>query len=118
MQAPQRPNEPAEWRGVTSRRKWLGRALPGLRPLELTWVCCGVDYPHLAEGDADYVLYGRAKPWDHVPGSLLLHETGAHVGTLTGEPYDPRNVSREGLVAAGDRATYDLVVAALARDRG
>ena len=118
MEAPRRPSEPAQWRGVTSRRRWLGRALPGLGPLELTWVCCGVDYPHLAEGAADYVLYGRAKPWDHVPGSLLLQETGAHVGTLTGEPYDPRDVPREGLVAAGDRATYDAVVAALARDRG
>ena len=117
MEAPERSATPADWRGVTSRRQWLGRSLAGLRPLELTWVCCGVDYPHLAEGDADFVLYGRAKPWDHVPGSLLLHETGAHVGTVTGEPYDPRDVPSDGLVAAGDRATYDAVVEALAVDR-
>ena len=37
-------------RGVTSRRRWIGRALDGLPPLELTWVCCGVDYPKLVEG--------------------------------------------------------------------
>lgn len=117
MATPARPGDPAAWRGVTSRRAWLGRTLPGMRPLELTWICCGVDYPHLAEGDADFVLYGRANPWDHVPGSLLLSETGAHVGTTTGRTYDPRTVPKEGLVAAGDRATYDAVVSVLAAAR-
>ncbi len=71
--------QPESWRGVTSRRSWIGRALPGLRPLELTWVSCGVDYPRLAEGRADYLLYFHAKPWDHAPGSLLLEEAGGAV---------------------------------------
>jgi fructose-1,6-bisphosphatase/inositol monophosphatase family enzyme len=100
-----------EWRGVTSRRKWLDRELPGLRPLELTWVCCGVDYPHLVAGHADFVLYGHDNPWDHAPGSLILRESGAHLGTLDGRDYDPRR-SGTGLVAAADRATYDTVVEA------
>ncbi|MDQ4052563.1 MAG: inositol monophosphatase [Actinomycetota bacterium] len=101
--------EPREWRGVTSRRRWLGRELPGLRPLELTWVCCGVDYPHLVAGHADFVLYGHDNPWDHAPGSLILRESGAYLGTLDGRDYDPRR-SGTGLVAAADRATYDAVV--------
>lgn len=109
------PDDPAEWRGTTSRRGWLGHALPGMRPLELTWVCCGVDYPKLATGHADFVLYGRDKPWDHAPGSLLLAEAGAHLGTITGDAYDPRR-SGTGLVAAADRTTYDAVVAAIASD--
>jgi fructose-1,6-bisphosphatase/inositol monophosphatase family enzyme len=108
------PEDPSRWRGTTSRRRWLGRSLPGLAPLELTWVCCGVDYPKLVEGEADFVLYGRANPWDHVPGSLLLAEAGAFVGTATGTPYQPRLVAEGGLVAAADRATYDAVVEALA----
>jgi fructose-1,6-bisphosphatase/inositol monophosphatase family enzyme len=113
-----RPAPPArpDWRGVTSRRKWLGRALADdLRALELTWVSCGVDYPHLAEGDADYVLYGHANPWDHVPGGLLLVEAGGYLGTVDGNPYRPSDdrsvegpVSR-GLLAAADRATYDAL---------
>ncbi|MGI8644867.1 MAG: inositol monophosphatase family protein, partial [Nocardioides sp.] len=74
-------SDPTSWRGVTSRRAWVGRELPGLRPLELTWVCCGVDYPKLVEGAADFVLYGLGLPWDHAPGSLLLKEAGAHLGT-------------------------------------
>jgi fructose-1,6-bisphosphatase/inositol monophosphatase family enzyme len=111
--APPRP----EWRGVTSRRTWLGRALADdLRPMELTWVSCGIDYPHLAEGDADYVVYGRANPWDHVPGGLILTEAGGFLGTDSGEAYRPRDDHDiEGavprlLVAAADRATYDAVV--------
>jgi fructose-1,6-bisphosphatase/inositol monophosphatase family enzyme len=98
-----------EWRGVTSRRKWVGRELPGLRPLELTWVCCGVDYPHLVAGHADFVLSGRDNPWDHAPGSLILGESGGYLGTLDGGPYDPR-VSGGGLIGAADRATYDVVL--------
>lgn len=96
-------------RGVTSRRTWLGRALGTLRELELTWVCCGVDYPHLVEGAADYAVYGSVKPWDHAPGALLLTEAGGHVGTFGGLPYQPQEPAPRGLLAAADRATYDLV---------
>lgn len=108
-----------EWRGVTSRRKWLGRSLAeGLRPLELTWVSCGIDYPHLAEGDADYVVYGRANPWDHVPGGLVLTEAGGFLGTGSADAYGPHDRGADGgpprlLVAAGDRAAYDEVVGLL-----
>ncbi len=111
--APTRSADPARWRGTTSMRGWVGRELPGLRPLELTWVCCGVDYPKLAEGACDFILYAAPHPWDHVPGSLLLAEIGAYVGMADGEPYDPRTSASGGLVAAADRATYDVVVAAL-----
>lgn len=100
---------------VTSRRRWLGRTLDGLPPLELTWVCCGVDYPKLVEGEADAILYGRAMPWDHVPGSLLVTEAGGFVGTLAGSAYRPGDEREEharpaGLLVAADRATYDRVV--------
>jgi fructose-1,6-bisphosphatase/inositol monophosphatase family enzyme len=96
-------------RGVTSRRTWIGRALGTLRALDLTWVCCGVDYPQLVEGGADYALYTGTKPWDHAPGSLLLSETGGHIGTFGGAPYRPQEPEPRGLLAAADRATYDLV---------
>ena len=96
-------------RGVTSRGNWIGRALGTLRALELTWVCCGVDYPKVVEGAADYALYRRAKPWDHAPGSLLLAEAGGYVGTFDGSPYRPQGPPPRGLVTAADEATYDLV---------
>lgn len=104
-----RPPVGESLRGITARRSWIGRALGALHALELTWVCCGVDYPHLAEGAADYALYRRPKPWDHAPGSLLLSEVGGFVGTFDGSPYRPQADLPLGLVSAADRATYDLV---------
>ena len=104
-----RPPLGDDLRGVTSRRTWVGRAVGALRALDLTWVCCGVDYPKLVLGAADYALYRRAKPWDHAPGSLLLTEAGGFVGTFDGSPYRPRLDPPLGLIAAADRATYDLV---------
>jgi len=105
----ERPPVRDELRGVTSRRSWIGRALGTLRELELTWVCCGVDYPRLTEGAADYAIYLKTKPWDHAPGSLLLTEAGGVIGTFDGGPYRPQQKAPRGLVVAADRATYDLV---------
>ncbi|HET8959587.1 inositol monophosphatase [Nocardioides sp.] len=96
-------------RGVTSRRSWVGRALGALAKLDLTWVCCGVDYPKLVEGAADYALYHKSSPWDHAPGSLLLSEAGCFLGTSDGVTYAPQAPRPAGLVAAADRTTYDLV---------
>lgn len=97
----------------TARRQWVGRELPGLGTLELTWACCGIDYPHLIAGDAAALVYSRSMPWDHLPGSLILTEAGGVIGTHAGEPITPRSLVG-GLVAAPDRETYDAVVAALA----
>ena len=96
-------------RGVTARRSWIGRALGALRALELTWVCCGVDYPKVVQGEADYAIYRRAAPWDHSPGSLLLSEAGGFVGTFDGCRYRPQDDPPDGIVSAADRATFDLV---------
>jgi fructose-1,6-bisphosphatase/inositol monophosphatase family enzyme len=101
-------------RGRTSRRAWIGSAPAGLSPLQLTWVSCGIDYPKLVEGEADYVLYHSALPWDHVPGSLLLTEAGGFVGTPEGLRYGPRDLAPPGLVAAADRTAYTRVCRALA----
>ena len=104
-----RPPLGPELRGVTSRRHWIGRALGALRALDVTWICCGVDYPKVVDGSADYALYRRAKPWDHAPGSLLLTEAGGYVGTFGGAPYRPQGDPPVGLITAADRATYELV---------
>jgi len=102
-----RPPVGAALRGVTSRRRWIGRSLDGLAPLELTWVCCGVDYPKVVEGAADYLVYGGTHPWDHAPGSLLMEESGAFLGTFEGGPYRPQDDPPAGLLGAADRATYE-----------
>jgi fructose-1,6-bisphosphatase/inositol monophosphatase family enzyme len=97
----------------TARRAWVGRELPGLGTLELTWACCGVDYPRLIEGQARAIVYNHSKPWDHLAGSLLVQESGGWIGAIDGGPYRAQALGG-GLVSAPDRATYDDVVAALA----
>jgi fructose-1,6-bisphosphatase/inositol monophosphatase family enzyme len=101
-------------RGRTSRRKWIGQALEGLEPMALTWVSCGIDYPKVVEGEADYILYAKAAPWDHAPGSLLLAEAGGVLGTTAGAAYSPRDIAPPGLVAAGSHTAYENVCRALA----
>ena len=102
------PEADEPWRGVTSYRRWLGRALPGLPPLELTWVSCGIDYPHLASGRAAYLLYSGNHPWDHAPGALLLAEAGGYLGDLAGGPWRPR-VRATGIVGATSEAIAEEV---------
>ena len=112
------PDATSDLRGRTSRRAWIGRALDGLSPMTLTWVSCGIDYPKLVEGAADYILYASAAPWDHVPGSLLLAEAGGRLGTTDGRPYGPRDLRPPGLVAAASPTAYDRVCRALALTPG
>jgi len=94
--------------GATSMWSMRGHALDGFAPMRLTWVCCGVDYPRLIEGEADYLVYGRSAAWDHAPGSLMVTEAGGRVGHPDGTPYSPRS-SRPGLVVAADPGTYAAV---------
>lgn len=96
----------------TARRQWVGRDLGDLGTLDLTWACCGVDYPHLVAGDAAAIVYSRSMPWDHLPGALILTEAGGAIGRHDGGPLVAQRLEG-GIVAAPDQATYDAVVAAL-----
>jgi fructose-1,6-bisphosphatase/inositol monophosphatase family enzyme len=95
--------------GTPRARTWVARARAVLREHRLTGTCCGIDYPRLAEGTADYALFWRPRPWDHAPGSLLLGEAGGMVGALDGTPYAAQQPPARVLLAARDRATYDTV---------
>ena len=97
-----------EPQGVTSMWAMRDQRLGDLPPMRLSWVCCGVDYPRLVEGAADYILYARSNPWDHAPGTLLVTEAGGVVGHPDGSAYGPRSL-RPGLVVAVDRTTYAAV---------
>lgn len=94
--------------GATSMWRLRGTALPGLPPMRLSWVCCGIDYPRLIEGETDYLLYGRSHPWDHVPGALLVTEAGGVIAHPDGTAYSPRSL-QPGLVVAADARTFATV---------
>ena len=106
--APEDGDDPATWRARSSRRSWIGRSFGPVGPFELTWVSCGIDYPHLVEGDADLLAYSGTHPWDHAPGGLLLTEAGGFLGALEGGAYAPTAPEPRGLVAAVSREVYDV----------
>ena len=99
VRLPQRTaGDPAD--GRTSDRRNIGRAPQGLEKLTLTWVSCGIDYPKLAVGECDFVLYRSVMPWDHIPGSLIMSEVGGRVGYLDGCDYEAGSLAKPLLAAA------------------
>lgn len=64
--------------------------------------CAGFDYPQLADGDLDFVLFWRTLPWDHAPGTLLVTEAGGIAKRPDGQPYSPVGSETGLLNAAGD----------------
>lgn len=99
---------PAPPRGATARWALRGQQLGDLPPLTGSWVCCGVDYPHLVHRDTDYLLYGPPNPWDHCPGTLLVTEAGGALATPEGSGYQPRRPAT-GLLVAADPDTAGRV---------
>ena len=61
--------------------------------------CAGIEYPQIAEGAIDYILYWRTLPWDHAPGVLLARETGHVAVRLDRSEYTPSS-DRAGLLIA------------------
>ncbi len=98
-------------RGATSMWSKRGRRPEGLSPLHGTWVCCGIDYARMLEGQADYLLYGHSNPWDHLPGTLMVAEAGGASAHRDGSPYTARS-GGAGLVAAADPATLERALEA------
>lgn len=92
--------------GATSIWSRRGRQPEGLPALKGSWICCGIDYARLIEGEADYLLYGHTNPWDHLPGTLMVREAGGAAAHRDGTPYGART-SSDGLVVAADPRTLE-----------
>ena len=93
---------PAPLKGaVAANGPRFSAILPGAR-------CSGVDYPAVATGQQNFVLFWRLLPWDHAPGSLLVSEAGGWVARLDGTPYRPAD-QQPGLLAAQNRVVWETV---------
>ncbi|WP_280724159.1 inositol monophosphatase [Kitasatospora sp. MAA4] len=112
---------PEKWRG--SMKPWfLARdVFPGLRDRVHAFGqvtggrrSAGVEYPQVADGDMDFLVYWRTLPWDHAPGSLLVREAGGVSARLDGTPYraDPPG-GVDGLLVASDPQTWEQTRAIL-----
>lgn len=104
--------DPSRWRGASSHPRLRGRTVPPLAQIQQPWGCAGIDYANLVAGMVDYVVFNKAKPWDHAPGALLLTEVGGSCVRLDGSNY--RAVSdRPGLICGANAAVTDSLRAML-----
>jgi fructose-1,6-bisphosphatase/inositol monophosphatase family enzyme len=76
--------------------------------------CAGLDYLRLARGEMDFILFGRAWPWDHAPGALLVREVGGMVGDADGDAYRPSiATAAPGVLSARNEEVWRQVLAHL-----
>ena len=90
---------------IDTRAQCVGGILPGLR-------CAGHEYPDVATGSQNFVLFWRTEPWDHVPGVLFITEAGGYVARLDDTPYVPLDGGK-GLLVAHNRETWQAVARCL-----
>lgn len=73
--------------------------------------CAGLDYLRLARGEMDFTLFGRAWPWDHAPGALLVREVGGVAGDPDGADYRPSiATAAPGVLVARSEAVWRQVL--------
>lgn len=70
--------------------------------------CCAHEYLNILEQQSKYAVYTRTKPWDHLPGALLLTEAGAYMRRWDETPYGP-HAALGGILAATDKDLWHKV---------
>ncbi|MET9396834.1 inositol monophosphatase family protein [Kitasatospora sp. NPDC002965] len=107
--------DPAKWRGSVKsrfldpdRRRTVEANTIAFGEITAGRHAAGIEYPDIADGALDFILYWRTLPWDHAPGSLLVSEAGGVSARLDGSPYRPEAPGCEdGLLVAADPATWE-----------
>jgi fructose-1,6-bisphosphatase/inositol monophosphatase family enzyme len=96
------------YRGVGNRH-WVGETFGGrAEPVTLQAMCTGVDYPRLAEGGQDFIIFRGQNAWDHLPGIGVIHELGGVARTYEGDDYGPGTKGSYLLIARTDEVWQDL----------
>jgi fructose-1,6-bisphosphatase/inositol monophosphatase family enzyme len=70
--------------------------------------CAAVDYPSVADGAIDFLVYYRLHPWDHAAPALFLSEAGGVVVHPDGRPYGPLDADETTIVAASADLAADV----------
>lgn len=80
-------------------RQQVEAMLPRLGGATDPRMCAGWDYWDLLTGEVDFLLYSRAKPWDHAPGAAICIAAGFEARYVDdGTPYRPGLPGRPFLV--------------------
>ncbi|MEM6781959.1 MAG: inositol monophosphatase [Pseudomonadota bacterium] len=70
--------------------------------------CCAHEYLNIFEGTSKYAVYTRTKPWDHLPGALILNEAGGYLRKWDDSEYGPQ-AAMGGILAASDKNIWNSV---------
>ncbi|MCC7049227.1 MAG: inositol monophosphatase [Alphaproteobacteria bacterium] len=70
--------------------------------------CAARIYVDIAEGRQHFVLYRNMKPWDHLPGALIVAEAGGRVAKWDHSAYRPTDTGG-GILVAGNREIWARV---------
>ncbi len=70
--------------------------------------CAAQEYRMAAAGHLHFLMYNKLMPWDHLAGTLIMQEAGAHAARLDGGAYLPEHTSG-GLLIAPDRESWDVL---------
>ena len=68
----------------------------------------GHDYRTMASGHCHFVMFNKLMPWDHLPGSLISAEAGAHVRKFDGSEYRVGDLTG-GLLIATDPESWQTL---------
>lgn len=70
------------------------------------------EYTRIAAGVSHLSVYSRLKPWDHLPGALLVEEAGGFIAKWDKQRYTPQDEGM-GLMVTTDRDTWEEAYHAL-----
>lgn len=70
--------------------------------------CACHEFRTLAQGEVDFVLFGKLTAWDQPAGVIVARQAGGHVAMLDGSDYTG-DLTSGYLLAASDKATWDRV---------
>lgn len=80
----------------------------------LSMSCAAHEYLRVAKGEAQFCIYSRLKPWDHVAGALIVEEAGGCAAKWDGARYTPQDRDKGLIVAAGKEDWQEVYSALLA----
>lgn len=71
-------------------------------------ISAGHDYAMLLRGEAQFAVYGKCMPWDHLPGLTMLSCLGFVYCKHDGSPYVPGDVTGGLIIAPNQNALNEI----------
>ncbi len=71
-------------------------------------VCAGHDYAKMLRGEAQFAVFGKCMPWDHLPGLAMLSTLGYAYCKHDGSPYVAGDTEGGLIIAPNQQTLHDI----------